>query len=288
MPPDSARTTRPRRNSTGTYSPVLQPDEFNWICRFLYQRTGILLAEGKQAMVASRLEKRLRKLGLHSYFDYFQQLDKVGQELETETAIDLLTTNETYFFREERHFEFLRRQVLSRQANGQALRAWSAASSSGEEAYTLAMLLAECRPDGQWEVIGSDISRRMLAKATQGLYPLRAARNIPRPMLKKYCLRGRGEYADFLLIDTALRRRVSFQYINLMQPLPDLGLFDVIMLRNVMIYFDLSTKQQVIDRLQTQLRPGGHFIISHTENMNGLKHGLRLVSPSIYQLAAKS
>jgi chemotaxis protein methyltransferase CheR len=288
MPPDSARASRLRREISLPDTPALQPDEFTWICRFLYQRTGILLGDGKQAMVVSRLEKRLRKLGLQSYFAYFQLFDKVGQELETETAIDLLTTNETYFFREEKHFEFFRLQVLPRHAKGQPLLVWSAASSSGEEAYTLAMLLAEWRPDGQWGVMGSDISRRMLDKATQGLYPLTAAKHIPRPMLKKYCLRGRDEYADFLLIDAALRQRVNFQYINLMQPLPELGLFDVILLRNVMIYFDLPTKQQVIERLQTRLRPGGHFIIGHSESLNGLKHTLQLVSPSIYQLAAKS
>jgi chemotaxis protein methyltransferase CheR len=216
----------------------LRAEEFTWISRFLHERTGILLKDGKQAMVMGRLEKRLRLLNHSNYGEYFRRLGKAGEEIETRLAIDLLTTNETYFFREAQHFDFLRTEVLPKHPLSRPLRIWSAASSSGEEAYTLALLLAEHLPSNQWEIIGTDISSRMLDKARQGVYPLAAAEKIPPALLKKYCLRGRDEYEGFLLIDPVLRKHVKFQHANLVGDLPDLGRFDIIFLRNVMIYFE--------------------------------------------------
>ncbi|MEQ1638540.1 MAG: CheR family methyltransferase [Methylococcales bacterium] len=266
-----------------TATAAIRADEFDWISRFLNERTGILLKEGKQAMVMGRLEKRLRMLNLDNYGDYFHRLGKPGEETETRLAIDLLTTNETYFFRESQHFDFLRTQVFPKHPLTRSLRVWSAASSSGEEAYTLAFLLAEHLSSGKWEIIGTDISSRMLEKARDGLYQMSAAEKIPSALLKKYCLKGRDEYEGFLQIDPALRKRVKFQHANLVEALPDLGMFDVIFLRNVMIYFEQETKQQVIDRLQSHLLPGGHFIISHSESLNGLKTKFKMLMPSIYQ-----
>ncbi len=143
-------------------------------------------------------------------------------------------------------------------------------------------VLAEHLPSNQWEIIGTDISSRMLDKARQGVYPLAAAEKIPPALLKKYCLRGRDEYEGFLLIDPVLRKHVKFQHANLVGDLPDLGRFDIIFLRNVMIYFEQDTKQQVIDRLQHHLLPGGLFIISHSESLNGLKSRFKMIMPSIY------
>jgi chemotaxis protein methyltransferase CheR len=264
-------------------APVLQKQEFNWIKDYLYKNTGIVLNDSKQALVSGRLDKRLRYHGFSSYTEYFRLFGAPGFEKETMMAIDLLTTNETYFFREHKHFDFIKSDILSGPASGQPFRVWSAASSSGEEAYTLAMLLAEYAKTNQWEIMGTDISTRILEKAKQGLYPLQAAEKIPLPLLKKYCLKGSDEYEGFFLIDPALRKRVKFIYANLVDTLPELGSFDVIFLRNVMIYFDMTTKQRLIERIQHYLKPNGYFFISHSESLNGITCDLKMVSPSIYR-----
>lgn len=261
----------------------LSADEFNWISRFLNAHTGIQLKDGKQPMVMGRLEKRLRRLDLDNYSDYFHCLTQPGNEIELRLAIDLLTTNETYFFREAQHFDFLCAQILPKHPISKPLRIWSAACSSGEEVYTLALLLTEYFPSNQWEIIGTDISSRVLEKAKEGLYHLSASENIPPNLLKKYCFKGVDEYEGFLIVDPAIRKRVKFQHANLIGVLPDVGLFDIIFLRNVMIYFDQKTKQSVLDRLQSHLLPGGHFIISHTESLNGFKTCFKMIKPSIYQ-----
>jgi chemotaxis protein methyltransferase CheR len=262
---------------------VIQKHEFVWIKDYLYKKSGIVLNDSKQALVSGRLDKRLRHYGLASYTDYFCRLDKPGFELETAMAIDLLTTNETYFFREPKHFDFLKNHFFPNHPSGLPLRIWSAASSSGEEAYTLAMLAAEFSKSNQWEIVGTDISTIVLDKARQGLYPMLAMEKIPASLLKKYCLKGMDEYEGFILIDSSLRSRVKFIYANLIDTLPDLGKFDVIFLRNVMIYFDMPTKERLVQRIQDYLRPGGYFIISHSESLNGIKSNLKMVSPSIYR-----
>ena len=274
------------QNNTDAYgSPVLQKHEFNWIKDYLYSHAGIVLNDSKHALVCGRLDKRLRHLGLSSYTQYFNLFGKPGYDQETAMAIDLLTTNETYFFREPKHFDYLKTQILPKHPPNRPLRFWSAACSSGEEAYTLAMLSAEHSKTSQWEIIVTDISTRVLEKARRGLYPLNASEKIPAAYLKKYCLKGAGEYDGFFLVDPSLRQRVHFQHANLIETLPQLGQFDVIFLRNVMIYFDTDTKQKLIDRIQHHLLPGGLFVISHSESLNGLKTELQGIVPSIYQKA---
>ncbi len=262
---------------------ALKKNEFEWISRFLYERTGIALNDGKQALVMGRLDKRLRKRNLLSYSDYFSLLGRPGYEDETTVAIDLLTTNETYFFREPKHFDFLKNVAFPQYRRQKQIRIWSAASSSGEEAYTIAMTLAEYFQGSDWEVIGTDISTRMLEKAQRGLYPMLAADKIPKSLLKKYCLKGRDEFEDFFLLDSSIRQRVHFSIANLIEPLPELGMFEVIFLRNVMIYFDKDTKKRLVEKITTKLRTGGYFIVSHSESLNGLDSPLKLIAPSIYQ-----
>lgn len=264
---------------------VLQKHEFVWIRDYLYKTTGIVLNDTKQAMVIGRLDKRLRHYGFASYSEYFSLFGMPGFENETTLAIDLLTTNETYFFREPKHFDFLVSEILPEQSPAKIFRVWSAASSSGEEAYTLAMLLENYANSGQWEIVGTDISTRVLDKAQRGLYPIDAAEKIPPMLLKKYCLKGSGDFEGFLLIDPVLRKRVKFIYANLISSLPDLGMFDVIFLRNVMIYFDMGTKQRLLESITQYLRPGGYFFISHSESLHGMRTNLRPVIPSIYRNA---
>jgi chemotaxis protein methyltransferase CheR len=258
--------------------------EFAWIKEFLREHTGIELKPGKEPMVMGRLDRRLRHHGLTRYTEYIRRLSEGNDPQEIRLAIDLLTTNETYFFREPAHFQVLRDLLAAMPSRGTQVRVWSAASSSGEEAWTIAMTLADTlagqRP---WEVIGTDISSRVLETAQRGLYPIDAADKIPRPLLQTYCLRGRDEYEGLLTIDPVLRERVRFRHANLLELPNDLGLFDVIFLRNVMIYFGQETKRGLVQRVVGMLRPGGYLIVSHSETLNGISAGLKMVTPSVYR-----
>ena len=254
---------------------------------FVYEHTGISMHEGKKALICGRLSKRLQYHQLNSYAEYFALIQSHEGASERQICIDLLTTNETYFFREPKHFEWLAQHVQQLPTGDQPLRVWSAASSSGEEAYSIAMTLAEhCRQP--WRVLGSDISTRVLERAWTGHYHLGRAKNIAPAYLKKYCLRGTGSQEGTMLIRKELRDQVEFAQINLNKTLPPMGLFDIIFLRNVMIYFDTATKHAVIERLTQQLRPGGYLCIGHSESLNDLNHSLRLQAPAIFRKPLKA
>jgi len=262
---------------------ALTDREFTQFQRFIYDAAGISMANGKQALVSGRLAKRLAHYQLNSYGEYLQLLQSRAQPAELQIAVDLLTTNETYFFREPKHFALLRDLAQEAHDKNRTLRVWSAASSTGEETYSIAMVLADSLGDGPWEVLGTDISTRVLERARSGHYPMERASQMPPHYLKRYCLKGQGSEAGTLLIERALRQRVQFQHLNLNAPLPRLGSFDVIFLRNVMIYFNLETKRQVVARLLSQLRPGGYFLIGHSETLNDINDTLVAVAPSIYR-----
>jgi chemotaxis protein methyltransferase CheR len=257
--------------------------EFSHFQRFIYTSAGITLPAAKKALVSGRLAKRLQQCGLGSYREYFQLLmsGKVAQEVQT--AVDLLTTNETSFFREAKHFELLRQVAINARGRAQPLRVWCAASSTGEEAYSIAMVLADCLEGGSWEVVGSDVSQRVLKRARAGHYTAAQARNVPRPYLHRFCLKGVGAQNDTVLIDRALRGRVRFIWVNLNEPLPQLGTFDLIFLRNVMIYFNNDTKREVIARALSLLKLGGYLLIGHSETLGDLTTGVKRVAPSIYR-----
>ncbi|MFZ5544041.1 MAG: CheR family methyltransferase [Pseudomonadota bacterium] len=242
---------------------------------------GIGLSPAKKALVCSRLARRLQQHGLASFRDYLQLIDQHAEE--RQTAIDLLTTNETHFFREPRHFDFVRERVLPQREPGRSLRAWSAACSSGQEVYSLAMVLADALGPTGWEVLGSDLSLRVLRQACSAQYDLRLAQEIPPALLRAHCLRGTGDKAGTFAIDPALARQVRFAQINLNEPLPELGEFDLIFLRNVMIYFPEPVKRQVVGRLVARLRPGGWIFVGHSESLNGLADGLQMQAPSVYR-----
>ena len=262
-------------------SPRLSDGDFEKFRRMIHGIAGISMSAAKKPLVCGRLAKRMRQHGMRSYGDYFELLMRESQELQI--AVDLLTTNETYFFREPSHFDFLREAVQALPRRQPAVRVWSAACSSGEEAYTIAMVLDDALGTRPWEVVASDISTRVLDRARAGHYLIKDAERIPRPLLARYCLQGIGAQDGTFIIDAPLRAHMRFMQLNLNASLPTLGEFDLIFLRNVMIYFDLETKRQVVERVLSALRPGGHFIISHAESLNGIPHGLDLVSPSIYR-----
>jgi chemotaxis protein methyltransferase CheR len=262
---------------------ILTDREFGQFQRFIYDAAGIFMANGKQALVSGRLSKRLAHYDLKSYSDYLRLLESQSQPAELQMAVDLLTTNETYFFREPKHFALLRQLALDAKAKGQGLRVWSAACSSGEESYSIAMVLDDVLGEAPWEVLGTDISTRVLQRARSGHYPMERAAQTPPAYLKRYCLKGQGGEAGTLLVQRALRQRVQFQQVNLNQALPKVGSFDVIFLRNVMIYFNQETKRQVVARLLAQLRPGGHFLVGHSESLNEISDAVQPVAPSIYR-----
>lgn len=258
-------------------------DEFAHYQQLIYRISGIYMTDAKRTLVQGRLARRLKHYGLSSYQGYFEVLMSRRDELQV--AVDLLTTNETYFFREPKHFDYLRLHVLPQHKGGRPFRVWSAASSSGEEPYTLGMVLAEYFHSSSWEVLGSDLSTRMLAKAQAGLYDMARAGDIPVDYLKAYCLKGTGSREGTFIIDPKLRQHTKFAQINLIESLPDVGEFDVIFLRNVMIYFDNETKKGVITRLLARLRPGGWFFVGHSESLHGLNVPLGMVAPSVYRKA---
>lgn len=259
------------------------PDrEFDRIRRWVYDTAGISLGPAKKALVAGRLAKRLQVLHCATFREYLQLLENSDFAAERQTALDLLTTNETYFFRESKHFEFLENDILGRLPRGRTVRIWSAACSSGEEPYSIAMILNKHLGSAMWEVVASDLSTRVLAKARAGIYPLERIREMPKPYLHKYCLQGTGPYAGQVLIARALRQRVQFLQVNLNAPLPHLGEFDVVFLRNVMIYFDAPTKAAVVRRIASTLKAGGHLLIGHSESLNGITDQLVCLKPSIY------
>ena len=262
----------------------LSDQEFALFQRFIFDSAGITLPSSKKALVSGRLAKRLRHHHLDTYGEYFRVLHSGDNAAELQTAVDLLTTNETYFFRETKHFDFLRQQALAARGRTAMFRVWSAASSSGEEAYSIAMVLADCLgSDTPWEVMGSDISTRVLRGAQRAHYPLERARNIPASYLKRFCLRGTHEYQGSLLIDRALRNRVHFRQLNLNAALPQLGSFDIVFLRNVMIYFSDATKREVVARVIATIKPGGHFLIGHSESLSDITHAVQSLAPSIYR-----
>lgn len=263
--------------------PTITPGEFAKFRQLIYDIAGIQLADSKQSLLVGRLGKRLRQLQLPSFGAYFQYLQNKQNGEELELMVDLMTTNETYFFREENHFAYLRHLIQAHPHN-QPLNVWSAASSTGEEVYTLCMVLAdELGVNGSWSVTGSDISRSVLRVAEAGHYDLQRVRGLPQHYLHKYCLKGVRAQEGTFLIDKSLRQHTSFLQVNLKNPLPALGPFDIIFLRNVMIYFDNATKQQAISKLVSRLHPGGYLFIGHSETLNGLNTGLRPVQPTIYR-----
>jgi chemotaxis protein methyltransferase CheR len=238
-------------------------------------------------MVASRLAKRLLHYDLQTYGQYYQLLNGTQHPHEFQLMVNILTTNETYFFREPKHFDFLQEHVI-KPWRGDNFRLWSAASSTGEESYSIGMLLAEGLGMKKWEIFGSDVNTEVLDSAQRGVYLMDRLDNMDKRYLDKYCLKGVRSQEGYFRVDEKIRNRIRFGQINLKASLPkNLGLFDVIFLRNVLIYFDKETKQDIVQRVITALKPGGYFFISHSETLHGIKTELAMVTPSIYQKPCK-
>lgn len=263
---------------------AISPEEFALFQRLIRKIAGISLNDTKKDLVVGRLAKRLRHHALPSFTAYYRMLSAGAHPEELQIMVDLLTTNETYFFREPGHFAFLRDQIIPHRKNSGIFRVWSAASSTGEEAYSIAMLLAETLGEVPWEVFGSDISTRVLARAVTGHYTLERTEGIPPEYMRKYCMKGVRSQAGTFMIVPELRRRTAFRQINLLQPVDaSIGEFDVVFLRNVMIYFDPPTKAEVVHNLLPRMKPGAHLLIGHSETLNGITDRVVMVHPTIYR-----
>ena len=260
----------------------ISDEEFKKFADLIYEAAGISMALSKKILVTSRLHSRLQRYQLASFDEYYQLVVGGQHPREFQRAVDLLTTNETYFFREIKHFQFLQNKILPHHDN-RRFRIWSAACSSGEEPYSLAMLLADELGKRPWEIDATDISSRVLSLAQKGAYPIEAREKIPDDYLIKYCLKGVRSQQGTLLIDKKLRQRVKFRHLNLNGTWPPRDPYDVIFLRNILIYFDTPTKKKLVDRLAQQLRPGGYLMVGHSESLNSITNKLKAVQPSVYQ-----
>ncbi len=266
-------------------STTLSDAGFQRVSRMFERVSGIRLTTAKHALVVSRLQRLALEAGESSLDHFVERLD--GGDLAeqwTQRAVDRLTTNETYFFREPDHFEHFDRWMSQRPKK--SWRVWSGASSTGEEIYSIAMVMAErlgVGPDADWQILGTDLSTAVLAQARTGLYSLHRTDGIPKALLKHWCLRGHGPHDGQLLIDRRLRDRTRFEPLNLMQPIPEgIGRFDAIWLRNVLIYFDPESKAQIVRRVIGRLAPDGVLYTGHSESLANLGLPLRSIAPAVY------
>lgn len=262
---------------------LLSDATFYRLSHWMKEQTGVYLPAGKKALVQQRLLKRLTSRHLPSYEAYYHLLQQAEEELERITAIDLLTTHETYFFREPKHFYWLDKQLAAMKGKG-GVSVWSAACSTGEEVWSIAMLLAEnLGMMASWSLLGSDISQPVLKIAATAHYAMQRIEGLPPALLHKYCLRGVRQHDGTMLIAKVLRQRVQFRVVNLDQPLPGIGPFDIVFLRNVLIYFDQETKIRVVRQVLEKVKPGGYLLLSHSESLHGLPVAVELVQPGVYR-----
>jgi chemotaxis protein methyltransferase CheR len=256
------------------------------------------LGADKKEMVCQRLQRRLKALGLAGFKAYCDFLKSPEAQEEWSELIDVISTNVTSFFREEPHFEFLARTALPQwvcaqnRRPGDVFRVWSAGCSSGEEAYSVAIMLADFfagQPKYRGQVIGSDISMQMLLRARQGIYQIEQVKLPEVEWLKRYFLKGVGAYQDCCRVKDDLKKLVAFHHANLFEPeFPFAESVDVIFCRNVMIYFDQETQEDLVQRLSRKLTPGGYLLVGHSESLLCAPDFLTTVCPSVYRLQAHS
>jgi chemotaxis protein methyltransferase CheR len=255
----------------------LSDKEFELFQRLVFKEIGISLGNSKKFLVKNRLFKQLLAFNLNSYSDYYRliQINKT----EKTNMLNIITTNETYFFREPRHFDFLEKEIVPQHHK---LRVWSAACSIGTEAYTIAMILEHCNIP--YEIIGSDINTEVVQKANIGLYPLKLMDKIAEVYKQKYCLKGKGKHEGWFLVDRILLDNMKFETRNLIHLQDNLGKFDVIFLRNVLIYFNDEMKDYILNNVLLHLKVGGYLILSLTEHIHNIdKYNLKKSNNSIFQ-----
>ncbi|HEY9250764.1 MAG TPA: protein-glutamate O-methyltransferase CheR [Rariglobus sp.] len=270
----------------------LSPQCFHRLAELITRRLGIKMPDNKISMLQSRLQRRLRALGLASYDEYMTYLlQSADGERELAEFFDAVTTNKTDFFREPQHFDFLRRTALPALDHAPHhpwhVKLWCAGCSTGEEPYTLAMVLSEhaaSREGFDFSILATDISTHVLQTATEGIYDAARIEPVDEGLRKKYLLRGCTPGSRLIRVVPELRARVRFHALNFMDAAYGLSdVFDAIFFRNVMIYFDKATQQAVVEKLCARLRPGGYLFIGHSESLIGLELPLHMVAAAVYQ-----
>ncbi len=266
--------------------------DYSRLCKLVYAESGINLGAGRKAMLEARIRRRLKDLAISSYAEYCDYLfSNRGLKDELLHLINVVTTNKTDFFREPRHFEFLTTRALPEFAssilNRRAFTVWSAGCSTGEEPYTLAMVLSEyalAHPGFAFRIMATDVSTTVLEKAVMGIYSSQAVQPVPAALKVKYLMRGRDPAADRVRVVPELRRLVGFRRLNFIDP--DYGMnekADAIFCRNVIIYFDRPTQQHILGKLTSYLAPGGYMFVGHAETLHDLDLPLIPVAPSLYR-----
>ena len=275
---------------------IRDPD-FQFIRQLVYDQSSIHLGEEKKEMVRTRLNNRLTSLGLSSVAEYCELLKSNREPGEITHLIDALSTNFTTFFREIEHFKFLKEKIIPDFQAGRfpkhtgPFRAWSAACSTGEEPYSMAILMAACfqaMDQETWQIFASDISTRVLEIASQGIYEARRV-ELPNPAwLARYFQKGQGEWSGYFRVKQSLREQIDFQHMNLLHSSDALmDRYHLIFCRNVMIYFDQATTQALVETLLSHLHEGGYLIIGHAESMVRRPHGLQQIKPSIFRKTSR-
>ena len=260
---------------------MLSNESFKAVTGMFREVSGIQLGEAKRALVTGRLQKLAQSRGMGDVNDYVKTLMEEGDPQELVRVVDKLTTNETYFFREPAHYDHLAAWLKQRRGTTR-LRVWSGASSSGEEAYSLAMLLGDVLGLTGWEIVGTDLSTAMVQTAQRAVYPMDRARQMPDGYLKRWCRKGSGPYEGQLMVCRELRANVQFTSANLTRELPPIGEFDIIFLRNVLIYFDTAGKVDIVRRVLGHLKADGMLYTGHAESIANMELPVRSIAPAVY------
>lgn len=272
---------------------ILTDNDYEHISRIIYRHSRIYLGDGKRELISSRLGKRLRATGCESYSEYCTLLGSLEGEAEINQLVDAISTNHTFFFREQKHFSFLEETVLREFHHNPAyrgdgcFRCWSAAASTGEEPYSIAITLArheDIRLGFRWEMDCSDISRTALETAREGIYTNERISDLPQDVRRRFFQRGIERQEGRSRVKQILRDRMSWHLMNLFhEPYPFEKKFHLIFCRNVMIYFDRPSQEWLVQKMSRLLVPGGYLKVGHSESLSTLKHGLQSIQPAVYR-----
>jgi chemotaxis protein methyltransferase CheR len=270
----------------------LSDRSFRQFSALVYEKCGINLRQSKKELVRARLTKRLRETGFKNFNAYYRFVTQEDNRDELAKMLDAISTNLTSFFREENHFDFLKQVIFPTYVAGKngagfhKPRFWSAGCSTGEEPYSLAIWLLEYfgkSPVFDAKILATDISTKVLAQAKSGVYPAVRLEKIPAYVVRKYFQRGHGRQEGYYRVKPSLRKMIEFKRFNLVQSLPFKEVFDLILCRNVMIYFDKNTQQALADKFYDALLDGGYLFIGHSETLTDIEHRFKYIRPSVYQ-----
>lgn len=266
-------------------------DDFHAFSELVHQKAGINLHEGKKELVRARLARRIREGSFNGFRDYFNFIisEKSGDELVQ--LLDSISTNLTHFFREPRHFNYMAQDILPRlsesgKKNGKQLRIWSAGCSTGEEPYSIAMVVMENMPStAGWDIkiLATDLSTKVLATASGGMYYQDSLKDVSQSLLRRYFQKGRGKWEGYYRVKPSIKKTIYFRRLNLIEPFPFSKPFDLIFCRNVMIYFNKETQADLVARFYDALAKDGHLFIGHSESLTGVSHNFKYVQPTIYR-----